>query len=219
VFANAKEGTYIADSSTISPIAAKDFAEQSKKHGLRYIDCPMSGGIMGAHNGTLTFMVGTDNDQEFERVSIVLNGMGKKLFKCGGPGTGEIAKIANNMILGIQMIAASEGMALGEKLGIDPKVLMEVLSVSTSSCWSITTANPRPGNIPTNPASKNYEGGFQTSLIKKDLALALEIANEVNASVSFGEKAIEYFSTLEKKGYGSKDFGIVYQYIYKNQKM
>lgn len=179
----------------------------------------MSGGIMGAHNGTLTFMVGTDQDEEFNRVSIVLNGMGKRLFKCGGPGTGEIAKIANNMILGIQMIAASEGMALGEKLGIDPKVLMEVLSVSTSSCWSITTANPRPGNIPTNPASKNYEGGFQTSLIKKDLALALEIAHEISADVSFGEKAIEYFSTLEKKGYGGKDFGIVYQYIYKNQKM
>merc|ERR1712176_1092808 len=109
---------------------------------MRYIDCPMSGGIMGAQNGTLTFMVGCEEGAEFDRVSTVLNGMGKKIFSCGGPGTGEIAKIANNMTLGIQMVAASEGMALGEKLGIDPKTLMEILSVSTSSCWSISTTNP-----------------------------------------------------------------------------
>jgi 3-hydroxyisobutyrate dehydrogenase len=105
-------------------------------------------------------MVGTGDQEQFDRASIVLKGMGKNLFMCGGPGTGEIAKIANNMILGIQMIAASEGMVLGEKLGIDPKILMNILSVSTSGCWSISTANPRPDNIPTAPASNNYNGGF-----------------------------------------------------------
>ena len=179
----------------------------------------MSGGIMGAQNGTLTFMVGTGDQKEFDHASLVLNGMGKKLFMCGGPGAGAIAKIVNNMILGVQMVAASEGMVLGEKLGIDPKILMDILSVSTSSCWSIHTANPRPNNIPTAPASKNYEGGFQVGLIKKDLALALDIAEQVNANVDFGEKAIEYFSELDKKGYGGKDFGIVYQYLMKDMKM
>ena len=145
--------------------------------------------------------------------------MGNKFFMCGGPGTGEIAKIANNMILGIQMVACSEGLALGEKLGIDPKVLTEILSVSTSNCWCIDTTNPRPDNIPTAPSSRNYEGGFQTALIKKDLALSLQIANEVGASVEFAEKAIEYYAALEKKGLGSKDFGYVFQYIMKNKKI
>jgi 3-hydroxyisobutyrate dehydrogenase-like beta-hydroxyacid dehydrogenase len=145
--------------------------------------------------------------------------MGKRIFHCGGPGTGEIAKIANNLILGIQMIAASEGMVLGEKLGIDPKTLMEILSVSTSSCWSITTANPRPGNIETAPASKNYEGGFQVGLIRKDLALALECADKVGAKLEFGEEAMEYYRHLEKKGHGGKDFGYVFQYIMKDLKI
>jgi len=161
-------------------------------------------------------MVGSENQEHFDSASIVLGGMGKKIFRCGGPGTGEIAKIANNLILGIQMVAASEGMVLGEKLGIDPKVLMEILSVSTSSCWAITHANPRPGNIETAPASKNYDGGFQVGLIKKDLALALEIADQVNAKIEFGDKAMEYYRTLEKKGHGGKDFGIVFQYIMKD---
>jgi 3-hydroxyisobutyrate dehydrogenase len=160
IFESASPGTYITDSSTISPYSAKQFHEDSLKYGLKYIDTPMSGGINGAVKSTLTFMVGTGDQNDFEKVSIVLNGMGKKLFMCGGPGTGEIAKLANNMILGITMIAASEGMALGEKLGIDPKVLSEILGVSTGSCYSITTANPRPGNIPTSPASNNYDGGF-----------------------------------------------------------
>lgn len=127
---------------------------------MRFLDTPMSGGVMGAENGTLTFMVGAETLEDFNHGSIVLEGMGKNIFHCGGPGTGEIAKIANNLILGIQMIAVSEGMVLGEKLGIDPKVLMNILSVSTSSCWAIKAANPRPGNIENSPASKNYQGGF-----------------------------------------------------------
>jgi 3-hydroxyisobutyrate dehydrogenase len=105
-------------------------------------------------------MVGANSKEDYELASIVLEGMGKKIFHCGGPGTGEIAKICNNMILGIQMVACSEGMVLGEKLGIDPKVLHQILSVSTSNCWCINSANPRPGNIETAPSSRNYEGGF-----------------------------------------------------------
>lgn len=116
----------------------------------------MSGGIMGAANGTLTFMVGAPDNDDFKRASIVLKGMGKNIFPCGGPGTGQIAKIANNMILGINMVAACEGMAMGEKLGIDPKVLCDILSVCTANSWVIDTTNPRPGNKPNAPASNNY---------------------------------------------------------------
>ena len=148
---------------------------------MNYIDAPMSGGVGGALNGTLTFMVGASNNDDYEKAKIVLEGMGKKFFHCGGPGTGEIAKLSNNLILGIQMIAASEGMVLGEKLGIDPKVLCEILSVSTANCWAVSAHNPRPGNIENSPASKNYEGGFQTALMRKDLALALSCAEEVGA--------------------------------------
>lgn len=117
-------------------------------------------------------MVGAKEGEEYDRANHCLSGMGKKIFACGGPGTGQIAKIANNMILGINMVAASEGMALGEKLGIDPKLLCDILSVSSSNSWVIDTTNPRPGNKPNAPASNNYNGGFQVGLIRKDLALA-----------------------------------------------
>jgi 3-hydroxyisobutyrate dehydrogenase len=219
VFKSANKNTYILDTSTISPLASKEFAEAAKKQGLRFLDAPMSGGIMGAQGGTLTFMVGADSAEEFDHASTCLAGMGKKIFNCGGPGNGEIAKIANNMILGVQMCAVSEGLVLGERLGIDPKILSEILGVSTSSCWSVTTTNPRPDINPNAPASRNYEGGFQTALIRKDLALALEIAEAVKVNVAFGEMAMEYYRDIEKKGHGGKDFGIVFQYIQKNKGM
>ena len=186
---------------------------------MTYCDSPMSGGIMGAKNGTLTFMVGSNSVEDFEKAKIVLEGMGKKIFHCGAPGTGESAKIANNLILGIQMIASAEGMVLAEKLGIDPKILMEILSVSTASNWCISTNNPRPGNIENAPASKNYDGGFQVGLMRKDLALSLECADAVGAQTEFAKKALEYYMTLEKKGYGGKDFGYVFQYIMKDLKL
>jgi len=176
IFKNARKGTTIVDTSTISPIASKEFAAEAKKKEFVFIDSPMSGGITGAQAGTLTFMVGCDKDQ-FENVKLVLQGMGKNIFHCGGPGTGEIAKICNNLILGISMIATSEGLSLGEKLGMDPKVLSSILSVSTGRNWCVDTYNPRPGVLENVPSSRDYNGGFQVSLIRKDLSLALEAAD------------------------------------------
>ena len=147
------------DTSTINPVASKEFAQEAKKHDLNFIDSPMSGGIPGAQNGTLTFMVGSDKDQ-FEAIEEVLKGMGKNLFHCGGSGTGGIAKISNNLILGITMIATAEGLSLGEKLGIDPKVLSDIISVSTGRSWSIDSYNPRPGMLENVPSNRNYQGGF-----------------------------------------------------------
>ena len=176
----------------------------------------MSGGVTGARNGTLTFMVG-GSEEEFEASKGVLAGMGTNFFHCGGPGTGEIAKLTNNLILGISMVAASEGMAIGEKLGIDPAILQKILSVSTARNWCIDTYNPRPGLIPNVPAQNNYEGGFGVSLVKKDMVLALEAAHSADARTDLLEHALEYYLDLEKKGKGKKDFGIVFQYIMKNK--
>jgi 3-hydroxyisobutyrate dehydrogenase len=186
---------------------------------MRYIDSPMSGGVNGAQKGTLTFMVGAENDEDFKHIGHVLQPMGPNHFNCGGPGNGEIAKICNNMVLGVQMAATAEGLALGEKLGICPKVLSNVMSVSTGSSWSVTVQNPRPGVVATSPASKNYEGGFGVALVRKDMALASEIAEICDQDVTFGHMALEYYTTLEKKGHGGKDFGYVYQYINKNKKL
>ena len=145
--------------------------------------------------------------------------MGKNLFLCGPPGCGEIAKLTNNHILGIQMIASSEGMAIGEKLGMDPKVLMQILSVSTGRNFCIDSYNPRPGNMENVPAARNYEGGFQVDLIKKDLGLALEAANSVGAQTEFGEAAFDTYDSVSKKGFGKKDYSFVFQYIMKNHQL
>ena len=204
--------------STINPQAAGQFNADAKKLGLTYLDTPMSGGITGARAGTLTFMVG-GTEEDFELSKGVLQGMGKNFFHCGGPGTGEIAKITNNLILGISMVAASEGMAIGEKLGMDPVILQKILSVSTARNWCIDTYNPRPGVLENVPAANNYEGGFAVGLIKKDMVLALEAAHSADARTDMLEKSLEYYLDLEKAGMGKKDFGYVFQYIMKNKKI
>ena len=117
------------------------------------------------------------------------------------------------------MLAVSEGIILGEKLGIDPKLLTDILSVSTSSCWCVTDQNPRPGCKEQSPSSKNYEGGFQTSLMRKDLSLALDCSEAVNVDSEFAKMSVEYYRALEKKGYGGKDFGFAYQYMLKNKEI
>ena len=153
IFKNASKGTYILDTSTISPVGTREFAAEAKKKDLVFIDSPMSGGINGAIAGTLTFMVGCEKEN-FEQAKIVLMGMGKTVFHCGGPGTGEVAKICNNLLLGIQMIGTAEALSLGEKLGIDPKVLSNIICVSTGRNWCIDSYNPRPGMMENVPSSK-----------------------------------------------------------------
>mmetsp|Transcript_3520 Transcript_3520/g.4698 ORF Transcript_3520/g.4698 Transcript_3520/m.4698 type:complete len:316 (+) Transcript_3520:34-981(+) len=216
VFASARQGTLICDVSTIHPDGARRFHADAKKVGLTYLDTPMSGGITGARNGTLTFMIG-GSAEEFEASKGVLQGMGANFFHCGEPGTGEIAKLTNNLILGISMVAASEGMAIGEKLGIDPAILQKILAVSTARNWCIDTYNPRPGLLENVPAANNYEGGFAVGLIKKDMVLALEAAHNVKAQTDMLEKSLQYYLDLEKAGLGKKDFGYVFQYIMKNK--
>ena len=137
-------------------------------------------------------------------------GMGDNFFHCGGPGTGEIAKLANNLILGISMVAASEGMAIGEKLGIDPAKLQKILAVSTARNWCIDTYNPRPGLLPNVPSANNYAGGFAVGLIRKDMILAKAAAEGANARTDMLDKSLAYYTTLEEGGKGGLDFGYVF---------
>lgn len=197
IFEHAREGAYIIDSSTISPIASKKMAEEGEKIGLKVADAPVSGGVTGAANGTLTFMVGCKKDY-FSDIETFLKSMGTNIFHCGAPGTGQTSKICNNLMLAIQMIAVSEGLVLGEKLGIDPKVLSAISSTGTGSCWTLNTYNPKPGVLPGVPSSNNYDGGFGVSLMKKDLSIVLDSAAKVNLDLQFGTKAIEYFHELER---------------------
>jgi 3-hydroxyisobutyrate dehydrogenase len=218
IFEFANKGTYICDTSTISPVASADFHAQALKRNMVFLDTPMSGGINGAHAGTLTFMVGGEAEQ-FEYAKHMLSGMGTNFFHCGKAGSGEIAKLVNNLILGITMVGVSEGFAIGEKLGVDPKVLQQICAVSTSRSWVMDTYHPRPGVLPNVPSSKGYEGGFGVSLIKKDLALAVDAAVHAKADHALTDFTIDYFRELEKKGFGGKDFGYVYQYIMKNRNL
>lgn len=169
----------------------------------------MSGGNTGAKAATLTFMVGGEKD-EFEHARKVLSGMGKNVFHCGKPGSGEIAKIVNNLILGINMCAASEALAIAEKMGMDLEVQKKICDVSSGRSWCMDFYNPVPGLTPTSPANRNYDDGFQCSLIKKDLNLAIDMATECGAETHMTETARNFFKEIEDQGYGQKDMGFTY---------
>lgn len=156
LFKNAKKNSLIIDCSTISPMAAEDLNQKAKSFGMTYVDAPVSGGVTGAAAGTLTFMVGSENEQIFNRVKPVLEGMGKNFFNCNKSGGGQIAKLCNNMSLAIQMIGIAESIAIGKQLGMDENILAKVMSVSTSRCWSVDTYNPIPGYSPNAPAGRQY---------------------------------------------------------------
>ena len=170
----------------------------------------MAGGTPGAKAGTLVFMVGSKNEEHFNHAKVVLEGMGKKVFHCGAPGNGSSVKISHNLTLGINMIASIEGIVLGEQLGIEPKLLFDILQTSTSANACMGIYNPMPGINPNSPSSRNYEDGFQTALMKKDIGLAIEAAEANGVLTDFGKKAWDKFDQIEKNGDGTKDFGIYY---------
>jgi 3-hydroxyisobutyrate dehydrogenase len=169
----AKAGSLVIDCSTIDPDISVELNDIAKNKGIAMIDAPVSGGVNGADAGTLTFMVG-GLDVNVEKARPLLEAMGKKIVHCGGPGTGGITKLCNNLALAIQMIGTAEALALGKKLGMDPKKLSEVMSTSTARCWSVDTYNPCPGVMENVPSSRNYEGGFSCSLMEKDIGLAIK---------------------------------------------
>jgi 3-hydroxyisobutyrate dehydrogenase len=208
VLAGIANGVTIIDSSTIDPASVKAFAELAEQHGNTFVDAPVSGGTGGAAAGTLTFMVGA-SAAVYERVKPVLSAMGKNIVHCGDAGTGQVAKICNNLVLGITMAGVAEAMSLGEALGIDPKVLCDIINTSTGRCWSSDTYNPFPGVIDTAPSSRGYTGGFGTDLMLKDLGLATDAAKFVRQPVYLGALAQQLYQTVSAHGAGRLDFSAV----------
>jgi len=209
------KNTTIIDSSTIDPASVKSFAELAKQNGNTFVDAPVSGGTGGAAAGTLTFMVG-GTAEAYEHVKPVLQAMGKNIVHCGETSTGQVAKICNNLVLGITMAGVSEAMALGEALGIDPKVLGGIINTSTGRCWSSDTYNPFPGVIETAPSTRGYTGGFGTDLMLKDLGLATDAAKLARQPVYLGALAQQLYQTMSTKGAGKLDFSAVIK-LYRNE--
>jgi len=205
-----KPGTLLIDSSTIDVESARKAHALAAEHGCLSLDAPVSGGTGGAKGATLTFMVGGSEDA-FGRGEPILARMGRKIVHCGGAGNGQAAKICNNMILGISMIAVSEAFVLGEKLGLSHQALFDVASTSSGQCWSLTTYCPVPGPVPTSPANNEYKPGFASALMLKDLKLSQEAAQAAGASTPLGAAAAQLFGLHNAWGEGGTDFsGIIH---------
>jgi 3-hydroxyisobutyrate dehydrogenase len=206
------KGTLFIDCSTIDVESAKQAHELAAKHDIASVDAPVSGGTGGAKGATLTFMCGGD-DKAFAAAKPVLENMGKKIVHCGTGGAGQAAKICNNMILGISMIAVSEAFALGEKLGLSHQALFDVASTSSGQCWSLTTYCPVPGPVPTSPANNDYKPGFASALMVKDLTLAQDAANAAGAATPLGKHAQEIYKAFDAAGHGGVDFSGIVQHM------
>jgi 3-hydroxyisobutyrate dehydrogenase len=213
VLAHARPGTLLIDCSTIDPLTAREVSFDALAKGLAMLDAPVSGGTGGAEAGTLTFMVGGEA-RHFEAARPLLSCMGRNLVHCGGSGNGQVAKICNNLMLAIGMIATSEGMTLAAKLGMDPKVFAGIVNSSSGRCWSSDTYNPYPGIVENAPASRGYSGGFGADLKLKDLTLVTEAARQAGVPVLLGAIAQQVYQKHSADGHGGKDFSsVILQYL------
>jgi 3-hydroxyisobutyrate dehydrogenase len=208
VLAGVSGGIPLIDSSTIDPHTARDVAAAAADRGNPMADAPVSGGTGGAESGTLTFMVGAELAL-FERIRPILAHMGKNIVHCGESGTGQVAKICNNLLLGISMIGTAEAMNLGASLGIDPKVLAGIINTSSGRCWSSDTYNPYPGVMDNAPAARGYTGGFGTDLMLKDLGLAADAASQAKQPVPMGAMAQQLYQLWSSRGAGGQDFSSI----------
>ncbi|GGI90556.1 3-hydroxyisobutyrate dehydrogenase [Halopseudomonas pertucinogena] len=208
LLANVAPQVRLIDSSTIDPMSAREVAAAAEKQGNRMVDAPVSGGTGGATAGTLTFMVGGDK-ADFDVALPVLQAMGKNIVHCGPSGNGQVAKVANNMLLAITMIGTAEAMNLGVSLGMDPAVLAGIINTSSGRNWSSDTYNPYPGVMDNVPASRGYTGGFGTDLMLKDLGLATEAAKQARQPVILGGLAQQLYQTFSSQGNGALDFSAI----------
>ena len=198
-------GKYIVDCSTIDVKTSRFVQMQAKEKGLMTLDAPVSGGVIGADQGTLTFMVG-GKSQIYNEMKFLFEIMGKNSILCGEEGSGQSAKICNNMLLASTMIAVGESFNLGKSLGLDLNKLFEVISTSTGSCWAVNSYCPIKGIGPISPADKDYEGGFATALMYKDLGLAVDAAAETETNINYGIQTYEKFKHLTENKKGNLDF-------------
>jgi 3-hydroxyisobutyrate dehydrogenase len=212
ILAAAPGGTLFIDCSTIDVASAREAHGLAQKAGMQSLDAPVSGGTAGAAAATLTFMVGGERTA-FERGSGILAAMGKRIVHCGDAGAGQSAKICNNMILGISMIAVSEAFVLAEKLGLDARALYDVASAASGQCWSLTTYCPVPGVGPQSPADNDYRPGFAAALMLKDLALSQQAAAETGAATPLGAHAEELYRQFNEAGGAAQDFSAIIRHL------
>jgi len=212
IIENANAGTLLIDCSTIDVETARAVASEAEKKGLLMLDAPVSGGVGGAAAATLTFMVG-GSAQAFTRAQSILEKMGRTIVHAGGAGNGQAAKICNNMILGVSMIAVSEAFVLAEKLGLDHQKLFDISSKSSGQCWSMTTYCPVPGPVPTSPANRDYQAGFTAAMMLKDLKLSQEAAKAAGATTQLGADAERIYSAYVASGEAGKDFSGIIRFV------
>jgi 3-hydroxyisobutyrate dehydrogenase len=205
----ARPGTLFADCSTIDVADARTAHDRAVSAGMRALDAPVSGGVVGAEAATLTFMAGGGED-EYAEAEPLLAAMGRRVVHCGGAGAGQAAKICNNMILGISMIAVSEAFVLGESLGLSHQALYDVASTASGQCWALSVNCPVPGPVPTSPANRDYRPGFAAPLMAKDLGLAADAARSGGVRAELGLRAAELYAAYAEGAGAAEDFsGIV----------
>ena len=206
--------TILVDCSTVDVESALHVSKAAAKNSIVFMDAPVSGGVGGAENGTLTFMVGGEKDA-YGKIEPYFSIMGQKSVLCGGPGAGQSAKICNNMILGISMIGVCEAFNLAQKLNLNWDRLFDVVSTSSGSCWSINTYCPAPAVGPESPADRDYKPGFAADLMLKDLKLSQEAAKAVSAPTELGKHATEIYETFISEGGKGMDFSAILPYLAK----
>ena len=200
--------TLIIESSTISPEISKKVSKMAKNYGISMLDAPVSGGVKGAELGNLTFMVG-GSESDLQKGSSLFKIMGDKIFYAGESGSGQIAKLCNNMLLAVHMCGTAETLALGVNNGLDPVVLSEIMKNSSGGNWSLEKYNPYPGVMKTAPASEDYSGGFLNTLMLKDLNLVSELALQSESSTPMGKLAMQLYEEMMDDGFGTLDFSSI----------
>jgi len=212
ILPNAMMHALLIDCSTIDVDTAREVALDAARLGFRAADAPVSGGTAAAAGGALTFMVGC-REQDFSEVEAVLKPMAKAVIHAGASGAGQAAKICNNMLLGISMIGVCEAFVLAERLELDPQKFFDIASKASGQCWSLTSYCPWPGPVPAAPSNRNYEAGFAVAMMLKDLRLAQNAAQNLNADTPLGGAAEALYGYLADKGYGGKDFSCIIEML------
>jgi 3-hydroxyisobutyrate dehydrogenase len=217
VLAHARHGALLIDCSTIDVETARAVAAAAKEARFDMLDAPVSGGVAGAEAASLTFMVGGEAEV-FARAQPVLAAMGRTIVHAGPAGNGQAAKICNNMILGVSMIAVCEGFALAERLGLEAQTLFDISSKSSGQCWALTSYCPVPGPVPTSPANREYSPGFTAAMMLKDLRLAQQAAGAAAAATPLGASAASLYQLFVDDGAAGVDFSGIYRFIRKPER-
>lgn len=212
VFPAAAPGTLFLDCSTIDVDSARHVGGAAVDKGFKFVDAPVSGGVAAATGGTLTFMVGGSAD-DFAAAEPFLQAMGKAVIHAGDTGAGQAAKICNNMLLAITMIGTCEAFALADKLGLDQQKFFDISSKASGQSWSMTSYCPVPGPVPTTPANNDYQPGFATAMMLKDLKLAQDAAQSAGASTPLGAQAEALYAMFDNLGGRDKDFSGIYELL------